>query len=233
MRIAISAALIAALTSPAYSQNEDSVVVNATRFPEDARHLPASVTVLKQEDIARSAARTLPELLSEQVGITMKDFYGNNGAITSIDLRGFGVTGPQNTLILLDGRRITDIDLTSVQWAAIPLAGIERIEILRGTGAVLYGDGASAGVINIVSRSPLKQGAALEAFGRAATFNTREGQLYASHATGNFGIPMLMVSGDEAACAGPSAIRRSTCARPPIRRTCACPARAVSSPPSA
>ena len=188
MRFTISAALLAVLASPVYSQNEDSIVVTATRFPEDARRLPASVTVLKQEDIAKSAARTLPELLSEQVGITMKDFYGNNAAVTSIDLRGFGVTGPQNTLILLDGRRITDIDLTSVQWAAIPLAGIERIEILRGTGAVLYGDGASAGVINIVTRSPLKQGAAFEVFGRAAAFNTREGQLYASHASGNFGI---------------------------------------------
>jgi iron complex outermembrane receptor protein len=188
LRLACFAAVLAAFALPVYSQNEDSVVVNATRFPEDARRLPASVTVLKQEDIAKSAARTLPELLTEQVGITMKDFYGNNGAVTSIDLRGFGVTGAQNTLILLDGRRITDIDLSSVQWSAIPLAGIERIEILRGTGAVLYGDGASTGVINIVSRSPLKQGAALEAFGRAASFNTREGQLSGSYTSGNFGI---------------------------------------------
>jgi iron complex outermembrane receptor protein len=188
MRFVAAVAVLAALASPVYSQNEDSVVVTATRFAEDARRLPASVTVLNQEDIAKSAARTLPELLQEQVGITMKDFYGNNGALTSIDLRGFGVTGAQNTLVLLDGRRVTDIDLTSVQWAAIPLAGIERIEILRGTGAVLYGDGASAGVINIVTRSPLKQGPALEAFGRAATFNTREGQLYGSYAGGNLGI---------------------------------------------
>jgi iron complex outermembrane receptor protein len=188
MRFAFPMAAIAAFALPAFAQPDDSVVVTATRFSEDARRLPASTTVLTKDDIARSAARTLPELLSEQVGITLKDFYGNNGAVTSIDLRGFGVTGPQNTLILLDGRRVTDIDLTTVQWAAIPLTGIERIEILRGTGAVLYGDGASTGVINIVTRSPLKQGAALEAVGRAATFNTREGQLYGSHASGNFGI---------------------------------------------
>lgn len=188
MRTTLVAAALAALAAPAWAQQDDAVVVSALRFTEDARRLPASTTVLSAEDIARSAARTLPELLQEQTGITMKDFYGNNGAVTSIDLRGFGVTGPQNTQVLVDGRRITDIDLTSVQWAAIPLAGIERIEILRGTGAVLYGEGASAGVINIVTRSPLKQGAALEAFGRAATFNTREGQLYASHAAGAFGI---------------------------------------------
>lgn len=187
-RFAVCAALLAALALPAYSQNEDSVVVTATRFAEDVRRLPASVTVLSQEDIGKSAARTLPELLQEQVGVTMKDFYGNNAALTAIDLRGFGITGAQNTLVLLDGRRVTDIDLTSVQWAAIPLAGIERIEILRGTGAVLYGDGASAGVINIATRSPLKHGPALEAFGRAASFNAREGQLYGAYASGNFGI---------------------------------------------
>jgi iron complex outermembrane receptor protein len=188
MRIAITVAAFVVFVSPAFSQNEDSIVVNATRFPEDARRLPASTTVLSGDDIRKSAARTLPELLQEQVGITTKDLYGNNGAVTSVDLRGFGVSGPQNTLILLDGRRISDIDLTSVQWAAIPLAGVERIEILRGTGAVLYGDGASAGVINIVTRSPLKQGAALEALGRIATFNTREAQLYGNYASGSFGI---------------------------------------------
>ena len=193
MRNAITmAVLAAAFATPVFSQNDDAIVVTATRFSEDARRLPASTTVISADDINKSAARTLPELLQEQTGITMKDFYGNNGALTSIDLRGFGVTGPQNTLILLDGRRVTDIDLSSVQWSAIPLAGIERIEILRGTGAVLYGDGASAGVINIVSRSPLKQGAALKAFGRFATFNTREGQLYGSYSSGkpggSFGI---------------------------------------------
>ena len=188
MRFALSVAALAAFALPAYSQNEDSVVVSATRFSEDVRRLPASTAVITADDIQKSAARTLPELLQEQVGITMKDFFGNNASNTAVDLRGYGVTGGQNTLILLDGRRITDIDLTGVQWSAIPLAGIDRIEILRGTGAVIYGDGASAGVINIVTRSPLKQGAVLEGFGWAATFDTREGQLHASHASGNFGI---------------------------------------------
>jgi iron complex outermembrane receptor protein len=188
MRYAFCLAALAAFSSPVHAQTEDSVVVSATRFPEDVRRLPASTTVITADDIQKSAARTIPELLQEQVGITTKDFFGNNASNTSVDLRGFGVTGGQNTLILLDGRRLTDIDLTTVQWAAVPLVGIERIEILRGTGAVLYGDGASAGVINIVTRSPLKQGTSLEAFGRAATFNTREGQLYGSHASGSFGI---------------------------------------------
>ncbi len=167
---------------------QDGIVVNATRFPEDVRRLPASATVITSQDIAKSAARTIPELLSEQVGITMKDFFGNNASTTSIDLRGYGITGPQNTLILLDGRRLNDFDLSGVQWSAIPLVSIERIEILRGVGAVLYGDAASAGVINIVTRSPLKQGRAAEAYGRAASYGTFEGQLYGSAASERFGV---------------------------------------------
>ena len=180
-------ALLAAFALPAFAQS-DAVIVNATRFPEDVARFPASVTVLTAEDIRDSAARTLPELLSEQVGLTLKDFYGNNAAATSVDLRGFGATATQNTLILVDGRRVTDVDLSGVQWSAIPLASVERIEILRGTGAVLYGDGASAGVVNIVTRSPLKQGRRADALGRVASYGTLEGQIHGSYATAAFGV---------------------------------------------
>ena len=180
--------LLAILAQSARAQPDEAVVVTAPRFPEDTRRLPASVTVLSAEDIAQSSARTLPELLGEQAGINVRDFYGNNAAATAVDLRGYGVTGPQNTLILLDGRRLNDIDLSGVQWSAIPLSSIERIEILRGSGAVLYGDGASAGVINIVTRSPLAHGKRLEAFARAASYNTQEGQLYGSAAGDAFGV---------------------------------------------
>ncbi|HSA68250.1 MAG TPA: TonB-dependent receptor [Burkholderiales bacterium] len=164
------------------------MVITAPRFPEEIRRLPASVTVITEEDIKQSAARTLPELLSSEVGITMKDFYGNNAAYTSIDLRGFGVTGPQNTLILLDGRRLNDFDLSGVQWPAIPLASIERVEIVRGAGGVLYGDGATAGIVNIVTRSPLTPGKGLEVLGRVASYDTLEGQVYASYGSPRFGI---------------------------------------------
>ena len=184
-------AMLAACALPALAQS-DAVVINATRFPEDARRLPASVTVLSAEDIQKSAARTLPELLSEQAGLTMKDFYGNNAAATAVDLRGFGATATQNTLVLVDGRRITDADLSGVQWAAIPLAAVERIEILRGTGAVLYGDGATTGVVNIVTRSPLAQGRRAEVLGRVASYGTLEGQLYGSASTQGFGINAVL-----------------------------------------
>lgn len=184
---AACAALIT-FSSPLHSQQEDILTVTAPRFPDDARKLPASITVLSAEDIAKSAARTVPDLLAEQVGITLKDFFGNNASVTSVDMRGFGVTGGQNTLILLDGRRITDIDLSSVQWSSVPLSSIERIEILRGTGSVLYGDGASAGVINIVTRSPLQPGVRAEMYGRLGSYNTLESQFTGSVANERFGF---------------------------------------------
>jgi iron complex outermembrane receptor protein len=186
MRIRFSGLLL--LLAVAVSSAEDGILVEATRFPEDVRRLPASATVLSAEDIARSPARTLPELLSAEAGIGMRDLFGNNAAVTGIDLRGFGATGPQNTLVLLDGRRLSDLDLSTVQWSAVPLASIERIEIVRGSGAVLYGDAASSGVINIVTRSPLKRGPAAELFARTGSFDTHEGQLFASAGGDRVGV---------------------------------------------
>ena len=147
--------LILAVHAPCVrAQPVDAVVIEATRFPEVARTLPASVTVLTAEDIAESAARTLPELLSQQAGIAMHDFFGNNAAATGVDLRGFGVTGQQNTLILIDGRRATDLDVTGVHWAAIPLAAVwlvapERVLLERVAPRELDASDADVGVVRM------------------------------------------------------------------------------------
>jgi iron complex outermembrane receptor protein len=151
----------------------DEVVVTATRFKDKTTDKPVNLSVITREDIQQSSARTLPELLSEQAGITARDFFGNNAASATVDMRGFGAAAGQNTLILLDGRRITDPDMSGVQWASIPFAAIERIEILRGSGAVLYGDGASSGVINIITRTPSRQGGSGEVSGRVGSYGTQ------------------------------------------------------------
>lgn len=155
----------------------DEVVVTATRFKDPYIDTPVNVTLITAEDIRNSTAKTVPDLLSEQAGIAIHDFFGNNASSTTVDLRGFGATAGQNTLILLDGRRVSDIDLSGVQWSAIPIAAIERIEIVRGGSAVLYGDGATAGVVNIITKSPTTQGntALLEA--RAGSYATVESRL--------------------------------------------------------
>jgi iron complex outermembrane receptor protein len=169
----------------------EPVIVTATRFEDRYLDKPVNATVITAEDIRNSTAKTVPDLLSEQAGIASHDFFGNNAATTTVDLRGFGITGTQNTLILLDGRRLSDNDLSGVQWSAIPLAAIERIEIVRGSGAVQYGDGATTGVINIITKSPSRIGNLAVVQGRAGSHDTLEGQLYANHFTGNVGFNLI------------------------------------------
>src|SRR4030043_232451 len=116
---------------------------------------PANVTVITREEIEKSNSQTVIDLVRTEVGVVVRDYYGT-GKTASVDIRGFGETGPLNTLVLVDGRRVNEIDLSGVDWTQIPLDQIERIEILRGPGSVLYGDNAVGGVINIITRKPEK-----------------------------------------------------------------------------
>lgn len=134
----------------------EAVVVTATRDPQEIRKIPANITVITREEIEQSNARTTVELLKVEAGVVARDFTGN-GKTTTVDIRGFGETGPLNTLVLVDGRRVNEIDLSGVDWTQIPLEQIERIEILRGPGSVLYGDNAVGGVVNIITRKPEKR----------------------------------------------------------------------------
>ena len=153
---------VAALTAaaPGYAQQRrpvtiaDEVVVTATRFREPQQELPVGVTVISEERIRASTAATVPGLLKQFPGIQVRDNSGSPNQ--QVDLRGFGITGDQNTLVLLDGQRISENEQTTVNWAAIPLSAIERIEIMRGSGAVLYGGGATGGTINIITKAPQK-----------------------------------------------------------------------------
>ncbi len=131
---------------------EDALVVTATRFPERLLDAGVGMIVINAESIAASTATTLPELLARTAGFHVRNNSGSPDL--QLDMRGFGITGDQNTLVLLDGIRINQNDLSPTQLSAIPLNAIERIEILPGGGAVQYGGGASGGTINIITRGP-------------------------------------------------------------------------------
>ena len=147
----------------------------------------ASATVITADEIAHSPAQTLSEIIAQVPGVQLQSFYGGvNGAKTSIDLRGFGAFATANTLILINGRRLNDIDMAQVDLSTIPLSSIERIEITRGnSGAVLYGDNAVGGVVNIV----LKNGVggppvAIRADGGVGSFNQRMASISAATNSG-------------------------------------------------
>ncbi len=167
----VVSAVALVLATQAFAQG-DAVVVVATRFPEKKLEHPVGVTIITREQIAGSSAANLPDLLSRYAAINTRNNTGSPDV--AIDMRGFGVSGDQNTLVLLDGQRLNDIELTTVRWSSIPLEAIDRIEIQRGGGAVLYGGGATGGTINIITRSPIAADKSATVSASYGSYNTNE-----------------------------------------------------------
>ncbi len=137
---------------PSEVPSMEKVIVTASRQEEKIASVPANVTVITEQEITDSSAETVPQLLRTTAGVVVNDITGNGRNIT-VDLRGFGETASLNTLLLIDGRRINQADLSGVDWTLIPKDRIQQIEIIHGgRGAVLYGDNASGGVINIITK---------------------------------------------------------------------------------
>src|SRR5207253_7825986 len=124
----------------------------ATRFPDQSQSLPFGVSVITSTEIERSGATTINEALMRVLGVVgRQDLVG--GGEYSIDLRGFGGTADNNQVVIVDGLRLSEADLGGTRLAGIPIESVERIEVIRGSGAVLYGEGATGGVIIVTTKS--------------------------------------------------------------------------------
>ena len=145
------AASVAACSSFAFAAETvlPTVVVAASRLSS----LPAGTPlyVIDQATIQQSPAQSIADLLTSIPGISSRKLANGFGE-ASIDVRGFGAAASVNTLILVNGRRLNDVDLSAANLSGIPLSAIERIEVMPGGGSVLYGDGASGGTINIITK---------------------------------------------------------------------------------
>ena len=149
-------AIAAAQQTASPAPELDSITVTAQRVPTDGRTLPVSISVITAQDIAASSARTMQDLLSTQSGINLiNTTSSSDNAI--VDLRGFGITGASNTLILIDGVKQNTNDLSAPSLGVVPLDQVDRIEIVRGSGSVQYGGGTTGGVINIITKSDFKK----------------------------------------------------------------------------
>lgn len=146
--------------SPIHAQNQKEgepvqmgeIVVTATRDTQEVRKAPANVTVITAEEISNSGATNVVEVLDKLESIQFRTTSGN-ASQAYIDMRGFGGDNPfGKTLVMLDSRRLNRTDMASVNWLSMPVNMIERIEIVRGPGSVLYGDAAIGGVINIIPK---------------------------------------------------------------------------------
>lgn len=149
------AALPLALSAvlPAYSQSLLApVVVTATRVAQPLTDVVADVSIIDREQIEASFGRTLSELLVREGGVQMSA-NGGLGKSSSLYLRG---TSAGHTLLLIDGVRYGSATLGQANWDNIPLEQIERIEVLSGPAAALYGSDAMGGVVQVFTRKGQK-----------------------------------------------------------------------------
>lgn len=165
----IIAPVMAADDTSTAKVDEHLVVIG--RSDKTPLNIAANVNVIDAAAIEMSGATNLTDVLRGQSGIQISD----NNIGTSFAMRGFSAsTAVNNTLILLDGRRLNNIDIAAPSLNAIPLNQVDRIEILSGSAGVLYGDQAVGGVINIVTKSPENTGGSVQLSG--GSFDTYEGR---------------------------------------------------------
>ena len=192
-RLLISAFCAAAFTSFASAQPAtaptllDPLVVTAARSPQRLDQLLADVTVIGPEEIARAGAQSLADLLQRQPGVQIVT-NGGPGSTTGVFLRG---ANAGQTLVLIDGLRVSSSSSGTTPFEAIPLDQIDHIEILRGPAASLYGSDAIGGVIQVFTRN----GGNTFAANASAGYGTYKTSQFAAGASGGSGPWRFMVQG--------------------------------------
>jgi outer membrane receptor protein involved in Fe transport len=133
------------------------LVVTATRTTRRIDQIPANVTVLSRPDFSTSAAQTVPALLSRVPGFAARDYQHPLTASPSRSapsFRGLGNSSAGRTLVLYDGVPLNEPFGGAVHWARLPLALVDRVEVVRGGGSMVWGSRSLGGVINILTRPP-------------------------------------------------------------------------------
>ncbi|WP_163930643.1 TonB-dependent receptor [Paraferrimonas sp. SM1919] len=143
----LAAATAIILSQSAFSADIETITV-VGRSDKSVLDIPSNIQIIDKQLIQNSGATDVVSLVANQAGIQIND----NNTSASISMRGFGAdSAANNTLILVDGRRLNNQDISAPNLNLITLDNVERIEILSGSAGVLYGDQAVAGVINIIT----------------------------------------------------------------------------------
>lgn len=156
-------------------------VTTTSKEPEQVWRTPAAISVLTQEDIRRSGATSIPEVLRLVPGVEVARIDSDHWAI---GIRGFGVALASKLLVLIDGRSVYAPLFAGVYWQAqaTPLEDIERIEVIRGPGGTIWGANAVDGVINIITKRSQDTHGSMVSMGGG---NTDQGVGTARYGSGN------------------------------------------------
>ena len=127
-------------------------VTSASKKEQKLSQVPGAIFVITPEDIRRSGAINIPDLLRMVPGLEVAQINPSTWAISA---RGFNGEYSDKLLVLIDGRTVYTPSFSGVFWDAqdVPLDSIERIEVIRGPGATVWGTNAVNGVINIITKS--------------------------------------------------------------------------------
>ncbi len=151
-----------ALLDLGFEQLMDLEVSTAARKEQPLSQTPAAAYVITSDDIRRSGAASIPEALRLAPGVAVAQISPSKW---SVSIRGFSGRFANKLLVLIDGRSIYTPAFSGVYWEIhdLPLEDIERIEVIRGPGATLWGANAVNGIINIITRhASATHGAALD-----------------------------------------------------------------------
>jgi len=129
----------------------DEVVVTATKTAEKVRDVPNAVVLKTAGDIEDTPARSLGEMLANEPGLDWRTYGNYGGASEAIHIRGMGADGTQ---VFLNGININSPSLGTADLSQLPMGSIDRVEVVKGPGSLLYGSGAMAGTVNILTKSP-------------------------------------------------------------------------------
>lgn len=132
--------------------NVEVEVVSASRHAQSLSSTPAAIFVLTNADLRRSGATSIPEALRLVPGVDVARLDSNRWAVT---IRGFNDQFANKLLVLVDGRSVYTPLFSGVFWDTldVPMADIERIEVVRGPGGALWGANAVNGIVNIITKS--------------------------------------------------------------------------------
>jgi outer membrane receptor for ferrienterochelin and colicins len=156
----------------------EPVTTSVTGKPQRAADAPANIEIITQDDIRRSGATSIPDVLAFVTGVDVRT-YGIGAQ--DVGIRGYNQASNPHLMVMINGRQVYMVDYGRIVWETLPvqLSEIRQIEVIKGPNSALYGFNAVGGVINIITYDPLREnlnvasvGGGTQAYGTGSVVGT-------------------------------------------------------------